>query len=109
MSRGSAPLLLVFLLAGPASARLTGGASDPQPAGGRPDSTRVGAMELLRGAGDAFVGLFQSDDRGHDRNRTDGPRGLVRTFLAAMERADLGQEDQLDRAAKTLSPEMTPR
>ena len=104
MSRVPAPLLLFFLLAGPASAQMTGGASDPQPAGGRPDSTRVGAMELLRGAGDAFVGLFQSDADDRDWDRDDGPRGLVMTFLAAMDRVELGQEDQLDRATATLSP-----
>ena len=97
-------LSLLFIPAATASAQSLGGGGEPRPAGGRPDSTRVGAMELLRGAGDAFVGLFRTDDRGRDWDPNDGPRGAVMTFLDAMERVELGQDDQLDRATARLSP-----
>lgn len=92
------------MLCAPAAAQL-GGGSDPGPAGGRPDTTRVGALELLRGAGEAFTGLFRSDKvakGGPEWDGAAGPRDAVMTFTTAMDRVSLGDRDALPRALRIL-------
>ncbi len=84
-----------------ASAQFSG-SDGPGPAGGRPDSTRVGALELLRGAGEAFTGLFRSDRAAAgppEWNSTDGPRDAVMTFTGAMDRVSLGDRSALSAGA----------
>ena len=104
-----APLLLSLAIgaacAAPAAAQLTG-SNEPGPAGGRPDSTRVGPLELLRGAGDAFTGLFRSDKAAAGEPKWDstaGPREAVMTFATAMDRVSLGDRAALPRALGTLA------
>ena len=87
--------VLLFLAAAPASGQsLTGGSSAPDPTGGRPESTRVGAMEFLESAGEAFVALFRrGDEHGPDNPQWDGnagPREAVMTFAEASEHAAMG-------------------
>ena len=108
--RSFVPSLFAALLlcTSPAAGQLTG-SDEPRPAGGRPDSTRVGPMELLRGAGDAFVGLFRDEPAAGGEvewNSTDGPRSAVMTFTEAMDRDSLGDADALPRALGVL-PEGT--
>ncbi|MFH5803703.1 mechanosensitive ion channel domain-containing protein [Alienimonas sp. DA493] len=98
-------LLTVWTLgAGTAAGQLTG-SNSPAPAGERPDSTRVGPMELLRGAGEAFTGLFRTDRAATGEPEWDsleGPRAAVMTFVTAMDRVALGDEAALPRALKVL-------
>ncbi|NNJ26333.1 mechanosensitive ion channel family protein [Alienimonas chondri] len=103
------PLLAWGVCAAPAAAQFSG-SSEPQPAGGRPDSTRVGALELLRGAGEAFTGLFRDEKVAEgppEWDSTTGPREAVMTFVTAMDRVSLGDQDAMSRALKTFpaSPE----
>ena len=97
-------LAAALLCASPASAQLTG-SSDPKPAGGRPDTTRVGPLELLRGAGEAFTELFRTERAAAgpaEWNATEGPRSAVMTFTTAMDRVTLGDRDALPRALQVV-------
>ena len=110
MSRRLA-FVLLLAAASPASGQvLTGGSSAPDPAGGRPESTRVGPMEFLESAGEAFVGLFRrGDEHGPENPEWDGnagPREAVMTFAEAAEQAAMGHPlTAWGRRAKLVPPD----
>ena len=104
----------LFLAAAPAWAQPSlGGGSESKPAGDRPESARVGPMEFLEGAGEAFVGLFRRSERhGPDNpqwNSIAGPRDAVMTFAEATEHVAMGHEREgMLRATLLIPPDVGP-
>ena len=99
---------LALLLSLPtfASAQLSGGESGPTPAGGRPETTRIGFFELLKSGGEAFVELFAAptggEQNGPEWDGNTSPRESVMTFVTAMGHVAEGREDELSRAKKSV-------
>lgn len=90
----------------PVAAQLMSDGGSKDPAGGRPGSTQIDFFTLVESAGDAFLGMFESQDRASvdnpEWNSTESPRHTVMTFIEAMDHVAQGRDEALARALSTF-------
>lgn len=80
--------------------------NSPKPAGGRPDSTRVGFFELMRSGGEVLVEAISPADAQNpdvvEWEEISGPRSTILTFYSAMQAVAEGRGDAWERAEMTV-------
>jgi MscS family membrane protein len=100
-------LIPALLMTGTAGAQSLLPSEQSKPAGGRPQSTRVGFFELLESGGEALLDHFRSANAEStverpEFNSLDSPRDTVMTFIEAMNHVAQGRREPIDRALAAL-------